>query len=153
MLEDWIGLHCAIVDFGCAVSSEPLPHDRVVQDNVPLTDANAIGSYILGSAPPKETYTNFWDDRTIQATIDKAKGKHRILLDLDVPHTYVPSTTNGHGHLIIDVPQDWDTYMKLLLLLRDMGVLQYGYVDASGKRGETWLRAPGIKKEIGKNND
>ncbi|QNN99734.1 hypothetical protein PBI_ROPE_75 [Mycobacterium phage Rope] len=149
-LRGWENVHSAVVDFGLGDSaSRELPHHKVVTDNVPLDDgANAIGSYVVGTAPVHEIVHPF-DDRIRGARIYKSEGKHRVLLDLDCPHVYVPSSTPGHGHLIIDVPQDWNTYKRLLQLLGDMGILQYGYVDASFKREETWLRAPGVPKSQG----
>jgi len=142
-------LHAAVVEFSIGDSAaNELGSERIVADHVPLEEANAFGSYIVGSAEPKTVTTNFWDDRTDHVELDKRDGKHRILLDLDCPHLYVQSSTPGHGHLVIDVPQDWSNLKQLLQLLGDMGVLQYGYVDATFNRGETWLRTPGTKKTI-----
>jgi len=157
LLNTWEGLHTAVVDFGLGDSAtRELPHDKVVADNVPIDEgANAMGSYIVGTGSIKDTVTKEWNDLRkslgLEPTepkyaLDKTTGKHRVLLDLDCPHVYVPSTNPGHGHLVIDVAQDWETYKKLLQLLGDMGILQYGYVDASFRRGETWLRAPGVQK-------
>lgn len=137
-------LHTAIVEFGIGDSAaRELGVEAIHQDNVRLEEANALGSYVTGSAV--EEFKNQWDDRTVLPP-DKKTGKHRVLLDLDVPHVYVPSSTDGHGHLIIDVPQDFKTLQKLLQLLGDMHILQYGFVDATTARGETWLRTPGTKK-------
>ena len=153
-LQAMHGLHSAVVEFGIGDScARELGTETIKIDNVPLDSAanpNAIGSYILGSAPMKEVYENTWDDRTAKVLApNKTHGKHRVLLDLDVPHVYIPSSTEGHGHLVIDVPQDWENLNKLLQLMGDMGILQYGYVDATKSRGESWLRAPGVSKNEG----
>jgi hypothetical protein len=141
-------LHSAVINFGLGDSeAEDLGVEKIYQDNVPLDDgANSIGSYIIGSAEPTEEQSDPWDDRTLKMVLDKTQGKHRVLLDLDVPHVYVPSTTAGHGHLVIDVSLGWTDYMKLLIQLSSIGILQEGFVNATAKRGETWLRAPGIMK-------
>ena len=141
-------LHTAVVEFGLGDSAtKELGKELIHADHVSLEEANALGSYIVGSAQPK-TVTDAWDDRIQRTELEKRDGKHRVLLDLDVPHVYVPSTTDGHGHLVIDVPQDWTNLCKLLQLLGDMHILQYGSVDATFSRGETWLRTPGTKKTI-----
>ena len=143
------GIHLAVVEFGIGDSAaKELGVETIHVDNAPSEDANAIGSYVVGSAQPREVVgDNFLDDRTTRTELDKRDGKHRVLLDLDCPHVYIPSTTPGHGHLVIDVPQEWHELRKLLQLLGDMKILQYGFVDATVARQETWLRAPGIKKD------
>lgn len=150
VLDKWEGLHKAVVEFGLGVSAaRELGTEEVLADNVPLDEANALGSYVVGTGRLKEQLANPWDDRTVEMVLDKTAGKHRVLLDLDVPHIYVPSSEPGHGHLIIDVPQPWDKLQKLLQLLGEMGILQWGFVDATTSRGETWLRRPGVSKDQG----
>lgn len=147
-LETWKNLHCGVVEFSLGDSAaKELGTERVVQDNVDLLEANAIGSYVLGSAEPTEVVVDPWDDRKTEVKLDKRQGKHRVLLDLDVQHVYVPSSTPGHGHLIIDVHQDFNTVLALLNMMFDMGILQSGFASATKTRGETWLRAPGVKKD------
>lgn len=147
-LESMHGMHSAVVEFSLGDSAaKELGTERVTADNVPLDDgANAIGSYIVGSAEPREVNSDPWDDRKTEMVLEKREGKHRVMLDLDCPHVYVPSSTEGHGHLIIDVPQDFNNLMALLNMMFDMGILQSGFAAATKHRGETWLRAPGITK-------
>jgi hypothetical protein len=76
-------------------------------------------------------------------------GWHTIVLDIDHPAALVPSTTEGHFHLYIDVPLQWDVYCRLMIAMSDAGVLEPGYVDASINRGASFLRLPGVKKEAG----
>jgi hypothetical protein len=75
--------------------------------------------------------------------------RHVVALDLDHQAYLVPSTTEGHGHLYIDVPGGvaHDDYMALLELLGRIGIIEPGYADVSIKRGHTDLRLPWIKKE------
>lgn len=73
-------------------------------------------------------------------------GRHTIALDLDVPARLIPSTTEGHSHLYIDVPVEWESVVDLLNLLADMGIVEPGYAAASIRRGYTSLRLPWIRK-------
>ena len=77
------------------------------------------------------------------------KGKHALLLDLDVDHVYIPSSTKYHGHLIINTPRglSFDDMMEILTVLNKHGILEPGYVSAAKARGKTWLRTPWAKKE------
>lgn len=72
---------------------------------------------------------------------------HAVLLDLDVEHFYVPSSSEGHGHLYVNVFANEADYFELLDLLAKVGVLQKNYVEASKKKGGTFLRLPWVKKE------
>lgn len=92
-------------------------------------EANAVSSWIK-------------DDTTFMQ-------RHVIALDLDIPSYNVPSSTEGHSHLYIDVPGgvDHDDYMALIELLGKIGVLEPGYVAVSLKRGFTDLRLPWVAKE------
>jgi hypothetical protein len=73
-------------------------------------------------------------------------GRHAPVLDLDLPHRLVPSTTEGHSHLYLDVPMSWRQYKRLLKALAKAGVLEQGYVEASLYRRHTAVRMPWVKK-------
>lgn len=128
-------MHAAVVNFYATASADisSAPEERIVQDDVPLCDATAISSQIrrvpLGGKGRKFT-----------------TGRHRVLMDIDVPHAYVPSTTQGHAHLIFDVDIPWDKYLHLLKVLADCGVIEPGYYKAAKARGEAWLRTPWTAK-------
>lgn len=76
------------------------------------------------------------------------EGRHALLLDLDIPATLVPSSTEGHNHLYIDVPDGIpeDKWLVLIRALADAGVIEEGYAQASIERGYTALRLPGVTK-------
>lgn len=76
-------------------------------------------------------------------------GFHAPVIDLDVPHKLVPSTTEGHSHLYIDVPMGWEQYSKLLRVLAECGIIEQGYCDASLARHASYVRKPGHKKVLG----
>jgi hypothetical protein len=73
-------------------------------------------------------------------------GMHRPVIDIDVPVRYVPSSTDGHGHLYVDVPMTWEQYQGMLAALSDVGLVQEGYVRAALARGATFVRPPWVKK-------
>ena len=73
-------------------------------------------------------------------------GTHKPVLDIDIPCRYVPSSTEGHGHLYIDSPLPWVAYEKLLTCLKDAGIIQVGYWKRSLERKATFVRPPWIKK-------
>lgn len=71
---------------------------------------------------------------------------HAPVLDLDIPHAYVQSTTEGHGHLYLDVALDWEKYVKLLTVLAECGIIETGYANASIAKGYSAARPPWVKK-------
>jgi hypothetical protein len=77
---------------------------------------------------------------------DPWSSKHTLMLDLDVPATLVPSSTEGHSHLYIDVEMTWDQVVAIMDALVAAGVVEEGYAKASKKRRCTALRLPGKTK-------
>lgn len=71
---------------------------------------------------------------------------HKIVLDLDVPATLVPSSTGGHFHLYIDYDLHWDDYVELLEVLAKIELVEEGYVEASKREGYTSARLPWVRK-------
>lgn len=74
------------------------------------------------------------------------KGKHALLLDLDVDHVYVPSSTKYHGHLIVNVALKQEDMQEVLDVLNRHGILQDGFVSAARARKCAWLRTPWTSK-------
>lgn len=95
-----------------------------------LDDANVISSQIN----PKYTFD--------------VEPRHKILLDIDYPAYLIPSSTPGHSHLYLDVPNgvEHEDYMALLKLLGKMKVIEQGYAEVSIARGHSDLRLPWVKK-------
>ena len=71
---------------------------------------------------------------------------HMPALDLDCEHMYWESSTPGHGALLINVPMDWDDYLRLIDLLEELGIIQPGFAEATRQRGYSALRTPWTKK-------
>ncbi len=90
--------------------------------------ANLVGSRVQGATPGAELD---W---------------HMPVLDIDIPAQLIPSTTEGHHHLYLDVVIPWDKYERLLLSLEECGIIEEGYSDASRRRKQTFVRKPGVRK-------
>ncbi len=74
-------------------------------------------------------------------------GRHKVVLDLDLPAKLIPSSTEGHFHLMIDKEMDWEDYQRLLWVLADLGIVEEGYASSSDERGYTAVRLPWIHKD------
>lgn len=92
------------------------------KDRVPDPEGNLISSHVEG--------TNL----------------HAPIIDLDFPHRYIKSTSDGHGHLYIDVPMSKLRLILLLVGLRIAGVIEMGNFWWSLRRGGTFVRRPGVRK-------
>ena len=75
-----------------------------------------------------------------------AEDQHYVLLDLDVPHAYSPSSTVGHGHLYIDKVLPFEDYLEILQVLSKHGIIEAGFYEWTKRRGYAALRPPGISK-------
>jgi hypothetical protein len=91
----------------------------------------------------------FWPRTRKDGTIDPehlATALHAPVIDLDVPVTYVPSTTEGHGHLYFDTPMTGDQMWALVAVMVSVGLVEPGYLRASIDRGFLSVRLPWVKK-------
>lgn len=59
---------------------------------------------------------------------------------------WVPSSTEGHFHVYVDYPYQWDVYVDKLRDLATLGIIEWGYVNVSKERGATYVRMPGVAK-------
>ena len=73
-------------------------------------------------------------------------GQHMPVIDLDFAHHYEPSSTPGHGHLYIDQPMPWEKFVAILDALHAAGVIEDGFYRFTMKRGQAFVRKPGVKK-------
>lgn len=71
---------------------------------------------------------------------------HALLLDLDVPAWLIPSTTEGHGHLYVQLAVLDEELWEFLEAAAKIGLVEEGYVSACKSRGMTSLRAPWVRK-------
>jgi len=109
--------------------------DRFVTDN--LDEAQVITSLVAGK---EKRFQSPSTDETV------LRGRHKVVLDIDLPAKLIPSSTEGHFHLYIDHEIEHDAYMKLLDVMCEVGLLEVGYVRASEERGHTAARLPWVKK-------
>lgn len=112
---------------------DPVGHDDYEGERRPVELGTAVedSNIITSREADEDNDGNMW---------------HRIVLDIDAPVKLVPSSTEGHFHLYIDVAVQWDEYKELLEALVGAGVLEEGYVEASIREGYTSARLPWIKK-------
>jgi len=73
-------------------------------------------------------------------------GKHCLLLDLDMPHFYVESSSPGHGHLYIKSALTKEQLNEILEPLVKYGIVQPGIYNGFKRRGWLSLRLPGQRK-------
>lgn len=84
---------------------------------------------------------------TSEVIMDGKVVGHYPIIDLDVPHFYTPSSTEGHGHLVLNVQLSEKEYKKLLDVLVECGIVQQGVMDGQWKRyRHTAMRLPDVKK-------
>ncbi|GGN40254.1 hypothetical protein FHR83_007076 [Actinoplanes campanulatus] len=116
------------VDFNHNTGEE---YSRPTTEGVTLDDANVMTSKVA-----------------LDPAVEAAVGPlHKPVLDIDLPVQVIPSSTEGHNHLIIDKPMTWEKYQRLLDALADCGVIESGYRNASIARGYTAVRLPWVKKK------
>lgn len=97
---------------------------RGVADTDDLGEANVMSSQILG------------------------KDTHKVVLDVDHPVKAIPSSTEGHFHLLIDKEITWKQYKKIMKAMVDAGIVEPGFFRASKARGFTAVRLPWVKKVL-----
>lgn len=116
--------------------------------------SNAIESdtYVTPEDEIRQAVTDPKDANLISSE-HRAPGSkfHYLMLDLDIPHQYIPSSTEGHGHLIIEKVMHEDTMWKILDMLVKAGILQEAFVTLAKRRGAVFLRHPDHPKK--KEND
>jgi hypothetical protein len=103
-----------------------------------LGRANLITSKVVGQ--PESPRDPFGD------LLFGPHERHKVVLDIDLPVTVLPSTTAGHHHLFIDHEVAWDDYVNLLEALATCRLIEPGYLYASKQRGYSCVRLPWVKK-------
>jgi hypothetical protein len=87
-----------------------------------------------------------WSSELVDAEGNRT-GYHTVMIDIDHPVRVVPSSTEGHYHLYIEIPIKEQPYFDLLRALAVAGVIEWGYYEASRARGGTHLRLPWVQKD------
>lgn len=94
--------------------------------------------------PVNEDIRNVKDANLI--TSESRPGRHIPVLDIDFEAALIPSTTEGHYHLYLDVEMPWPKYVALLEALNAAGIIQDGFLAGAKERGYSSLRLPHIDK-------
>lgn len=89
-----------------------------------------------------------WCNRVAHSLYQELSGdkKGKVKIMLTSPHTYVPSTTTGHGHLVITADKPKHEFVQIMSLLNLAGVIERGYLYFTVAKGYSAIRIPGIKK-------
>lgn len=74
------------------------------------------------------------------------KGTHMPIIDLDFPHVYMPSTSNGHAHLYLDVEMSRFKLYLLLATLAFCGIIEKEHFIWTLRRGATFMRKSDVIK-------
>jgi hypothetical protein len=80
--------------------------------------------------------------------VNECWRSHRALaIEWKVPVRFVASSNPSHGHLYVDAEISWSDYAPILASMRDVGLLEVGFVNASISREMTMLLRPGLTKD------
>jgi hypothetical protein len=85
----------------------------------------------------------------IGSKTDLEENGHLPCIDLDLPAHLEPSTKPDHYHLYINKVVAWDKYVKLLEALHECGLINEGFKEMSIRRGQSYVRRPGVFKQPG----
>lgn len=82
-----------------------------------------------------------WRANLVSSELDS--GLHSPAIDLDFEHTWLPSSHDGHGHLLLDgIELPWWKYRILLRVFVWVGIISPDYYRHSVARKGTFLRVP-----------
>lgn len=77
---------------------------------------------------------------------DEGWNGHLVVMDIDHEAVLLPSSQEGHYHLVINVETSRKNLMQLLRVAVRCGIVEPGYAKASRARGEAFLRLPWVRK-------
>lgn len=83
----------------------------------------------------------------ISSELSARPGFHYLAIDVDMSAALVPSSTEGHYHLLIGHAMSWPTYEKVLVALNEAGIISDGYLGVAQRRKRTDLRTPWTHKK------
>ena len=113
--------------------SGPLANSATFDDHGPdILPAEPYEATLVGSSTGKVTRNG---------------SMHMPAIDIDFPCQLVESSTPGHYHLYIDVEISLEQYLGILAAMTKAGIVQQGFYRSAVRRGQTFLRRPGVKKE------
>ena len=106
-----------------------------------LEEAHVVSSLIKGTIGEPDSVAELFG-------VTAPGGRHHVVLDIDHPAWLVESTTPGHSHLYVEIPDgvEWKHYEDFLNAAMGIGLIEPGYYEVSRKRGHTDVRLPWISK-------
>lgn len=114
-----------------------------------MENANAISSMMRAfkRRPYKPGELTSWGAEP-EPGDEKFVRVHKPVLDLDIDAALIPSSTEGHWHLMLDVEMETEAYFELLRALAKAGVIEENYADVCiNRHNATWIRTPWTKKD------
>ena len=113
-----------------------------------FTDSCAPDGSLKDAKPAEEAEANL-----VSSLLDNGASvlppkvvMHAPTLDIDFPCELLPSSTEGHFHLLIDKPLTWEQYVVVLQALAFAGIIEDGYFQAAMRQKQTYIRKPGVTK-------
>lgn len=145
-IGDPSGNHDETVDAAAALGAAMVP--SMFDHPLYSVDWSPGNGYTAGGETRTERGTSHSPARGAEVVASTIVGtrKHTLMLDIDVPATLLPSSTEGHAHLYIDVEMSWRKYRRVVKALAKAGIVEPAYYRASASRRHTALRLPGIGK-------
>lgn len=89
------------------------------------------------------------DANLVGSKVDLEEDGHLPVIDLDLPCHLEPSTKPDHYHLYVNKVVKWDDYVKLLDAMLACGLINEGFHVMSIRRGQSYVRRPGVFKKPG----
>lgn len=123
--------------------------DSMTREEAVLLKAGFLAQRLL----EQESYFDHVDEseaNVVSSRITVDGSVHMPVLDIDFPAKLIPSSTEDHYHLYLDIEVPHEKYMKLLEVLAECGIISKGCAAASIARGATFVRKPGVLKDTSK---
>jgi hypothetical protein len=108
---------------------------------------NAKGSEADLSEFDDPEYQEATHDNATLVTSRLPNGNHMVAIDIDRECMLVPTGTEGHYHLYVNVEMTKRQYFSLLNALTMAGVIEAGFYAHAVRRGRSFLRYPGVTKK------
>lgn len=109
-------------------------------------DPDDDGRYSVQDVEDTEAFGSHTHTSTDLLGGDTVTRHHMLALDIDVPAILRPSSTPGHHHLLVDLDIPEEDLFEFLDAAVKIGLIEEGYAEVSKSRGETFVRAPWVRK-------
>lgn len=133
-----------VTNWGADSSEMASGEDRQAVEQ--LGEAQVVSSHIIGTPKRQDDPSPL---ESIFSTLGDFHRRHQIVLDVDHPAWLVPSSTPGHHHLYVEIPDGVPEpdYFEFLDAAAKIGLIEPGYANVSKQRGHTDVRLPWVTKD------